>query len=112
MKNFYFRWATSTFFGASYQKEFSAEWDAALNRLIDKHWQTVNVGEHYAVFGQTKVWIGNAFYAYGFQYDAGLEFRPSLRTMRRLDSLVNYSQQKSAELKRAAYDTALRDLGR
>jgi hypothetical protein len=110
--NFYLRWASSTFLGTSYQKEYSVEWDAALNRLIDKHWETVEVKDHYAVLGDVKVWISNAFYAYGFQYGAGLEFRPSLRTMRRLDSLVGYSQQKLNEAKRAAYEEQLEGLGR
>lgn len=112
MSSFYYRWATSTFLGASYHKKYSAEWDAALNRLIDKNWEFVEVEEHYAVLGGVKVWISNAFYAYGFQFDAGLEFRPSLKTMRRLDSLVGYSQRKLAEAKRAAYEAQLEGLGR
>lgn len=103
MKNFYWRWAASTFFGSLYQKKFCPEWDAALNRLIDKHWRDVQVGEHTATLGNVDVWIGNAFYAYGHQWSGLAEFRPSLRTMRRMDSLVRHIQEKKQAEKRAAH---------
>lgn len=94
MKNFYLRWAASTWFGLTYNKKYSAEWDAALNRLIDKHWESIEVGRHTARLGNAEVWISNAFYAYGTQYGGVYEFRPSVKTMRRLDSLIWHMQQK------------------
>lgn len=104
--NFYMRWASSTWLGTHYLKQFCPLWDAALNRLIDKHWQDVKVDTHYATLGETKVWIENAFYSYGGCYE-GLggngEFRPSLRTMRRLDSLVRHVQDDLEAKRRAAY---------
>lgn len=112
MNNFYIRWASSTYLGITYLKPFSAEWDAALNRLIDKYWQSAEVGTHYVVLGKTKVWIENAFYSYGTQYDAGSEFRPSLKTMRRLDSLVGHIKAKLDAEKKAAYLQQLEGLGR
>ncbi len=112
MNNFYMRWASSTWFGLLYQKKYSAEWDAALNRLIDKHWQSVKVDRYTATLGGVEVWISNAFYAYGTHYRAEFEVRPSVKTMRRLDSLVIHAQQKIQEQKKAAYESTLKELGR
>ena len=100
MKSFYWRWATSTLFGALYLKNYCPEWDAALNRLIDKHWESIDVGPHTATLGDAQVWISNAFYSYGTQYGGAAKFRPSVRTMRRLDSLIRYTQDKQEQEKR------------
>lgn len=97
MKSFYWRWATSTLFGTAYLKKYCSAWDAALNRLIDKHWESIEFGLHTAKLGDVEVWISNAFYAYGTQYRGVAEFRPSVRTMRRLDSLIRYMQDKQEE---------------
>lgn len=97
MKNFYWRWATSTLFGTLYLKKYCPAWDAALNRLIDKHWEAIEVGAHTAKLGDAQVWISNAFYAYGTQYGGAAELRPSVRTMRRLDSLIRHVQDKRDE---------------
>ncbi|MBX9404805.1 hypothetical protein K5E40_03830 [Pseudomonas baetica] len=100
MSSFYWRWATSTLLGTHYLRKYCPKWDAALNRLIDKHWESVEVGEHTAKLGEAHVWISNAFYSYGTQFMGVAEFRPSVRTMRRLDSLVRYEQAKKEEKKR------------
>lgn len=103
MKGFYWRWAASTFIGTIYQKKYCPTWDAALNRLIDKYWAEIEVGDYTATLGGTQVWIGNAFYAYGYQYGAPFEMRPSLHTMRRLDSLVHHVQAAKLEEKRKTH---------
>ncbi|WP_439885629.1 hypothetical protein ACTACK_10470 [Pseudomonas syringae] len=100
MKNFYWRWAVSTFCGLAYTKKYSPEWDAALNRLIDNHWESIQVDRHTAKLGSAEVWISNAFYAYGSQYGGVYEFRPSVQTMRRLDSLIGHMQEKIEQEKR------------
>ncbi|KIQ60196.1 hypothetical protein RL74_06805 [Pseudomonas fluorescens] len=110
MRNFYWRWAVSTCFGMGYLKEYCPEWDAALNRLIDRHWESVQVGAHTAQLGKVRVWIENAFYAYGTEYGAGAEFRPSVRTMRRLDSLVRHMQDREEDKKRNQYLARVRAL--
>lgn len=109
MSNFYWRWATSTWFGSLYQQEFCPAWDAALNRLIDKHWRDAVVDSHCAEFGGVRVWISNSFYSYGHQWGGLAEHRPSLRTMRRLDSLVRHIQDKQQAEKRAEH---LKQMGR
>ncbi|WP_416425612.1 hypothetical protein RAM80_07600 [Pseudomonas sp. App30] len=109
---FYWRWAESTLFGTCYNKPFSAAWDAALNRLIDRYWDTAKVGQYFVILGDTKVWIENEFYSYGTQYESGMEFRPSLRTMRRLDSLVRHIKAQRDAEKKAENDRQLEELGR
>lgn len=103
MKNFYVNWATSTLFGLLHSKKFCPDWDAALNRLLDKHWSDVKVGECTATLGNVDVWIENAYYCYGHQWNGLAETRPSVRTMCRLDSLVGHIRDRKEEEKRAAY---------
>jgi hypothetical protein len=112
--NFYLRWAGSTMLGTHYLKKFCPLWDAALNRLIDKHWRDVKVDGHVATLGDTTVWVSNAFYAYGYcwnRYGGHNEFRPSLQTMRRLDSLVRHIQGKREADERAKYLQSVKGLG-
>ena len=103
MMSFYWRWAVSTFCGLLYLKKYCPEWDAALNRIIDKHWESIEVGAHTAKLGSAEVWISNAFYSYGTQYQGSAEYRPSVRTMRRLDSLIRHMQDKQEQERRQAH---------
>ncbi|MHA6128893.1 hypothetical protein ACX3YD_22360 [Pseudomonas fluorescens group sp. PF-1] len=103
MKAFYVNWATSTLFGLLHNKKFCPEWDAALNRLLDKHWHDVKVEECVVKLGNVEVWIENAFYCYGHQWNGLTEFRPSLKTMCRLDTLVRSIHDKRKAEKRSAY---------
>ncbi|WP_147477650.1 hypothetical protein [Pseudomonas coronafaciens] len=90
MRSFYIRWAMSTWFGLIRMHKYCPEWDAALNRLIDKHWQTVSIEGCTARFGEVEVWIANRYYAFGHEWGSGQHFRPSVHTMRRLDSLISH----------------------
>ncbi|UBT78790.1 hypothetical protein LCH33_002154 [Pseudomonas amygdali] len=95
MNNFYARWAMNTWFGLLYQYRFCPIWDAALNRLIDKHWKSVVVGEHTANLGGVDIWISNRYYAFGHEFASFQSARrPSVWTMRRLDSLVRHVQER------------------
>lgn len=111
MRNFYLRWASSTFLGLLYLKPFSKAWDSTLNRLLDEHWETAVVGTHTVKLGNAVVWIENAFYSYGTHWGPGvIELRPSLKTMRRLDWLVGQHHAKLEAEKKAAYLNSLGDL--
>lgn len=87
--NFYLRWMGTTFFGLITNRPYCAEWDRKLSRLIDLHGEKAHVGLYTMTLGKHEVWIANEFYAYGHLYDSSLpEKRPRVRTMRRLDQIV------------------------
>lgn len=101
MTNFYVRWACSTWFGLLHQQKYCHYWDQELNLLIDHHWQDAVMTSRCTIeFGETSVWIGNAFYAYGNEYGcagARIDVRPSIKTMKRLDSLVRHVAEEAAK---------------
>jgi len=96
MGTFYIRWAASTFFGTLYQEKYCPEWDDAVNRLIDKHWSDAKLDDYTVTLGGVEIWISNAFYSYGYHWrmHADPQFRPSVRIMGRLDSLVRHIKAK------------------
>lgn len=110
---FYAKWAVSTWFGSLYQESYCAEWDAALNRLLDKHGDSAAlcVSVHTVSLGPHRVWVSNAYYSYGHLYGEGHERRPGLRTMARLDRVVRRLRSEIEEKKRKAYSEMMARIG-
>jgi hypothetical protein len=92
-------WCLSTWFGLIRLYKYSADWDKELNRLLDNHWQTARTELHTVMLGDQEVWTSNAFYAYGNKYGfpggKGM-YRPSIKTMWRLESLRRYLVEKES----------------
>ncbi|MGX5220265.1 hypothetical protein ACVTMO_16735 [Pseudomonas segetis] len=90
---FLFVWAVSTFFGLLHQKKYCREWDESLGVLLEKHWDTAQVGEHTAKIGSVEVWVSNKFYSFGHIYRTSVpERRPGIWNMYRLAVLVDSQQ--------------------
>ena len=64
------------------------EWDAALNRLMDKYPVTL-AGACTVYLGGVEVWVGNYPYAYGNPYSPQKDVLPSVATRKRLKSRVD-----------------------
>ena len=97
--NFYIRWFYSTLGGLTHQEKYCGEWDKTLNVLIDRHWHDAKLDRHTIKLGDHEVWISNAFYSYGHIWGSQIPARrPSVQTMGRLDSLVQFHKAKVERL--------------
>jgi hypothetical protein len=96
-------WCLSTWFGLIRLYKYNADWDKELNRLLDNHWQTARTELHTVMLSDLEVWTANAFYGYGNNYGRlgdrrwgkGM-YRPSIKTMWRLESLRRYLVEQEA----------------
>jgi len=96
-------WCLSTWFGLIRLYKYSDDWDKELNELIDQRWGIANLGFHTVMFGDREIWTANAFYGYGNDYGQrgnrawgkGM-YRPSIKTMWRLESLRRYLVEKES----------------
>lgn len=86
-----------------YQEEYNKDWDAKLNELLDKHWESASLSQNGVVLrlGVWQVWVGNKWYAYGHSYYVAdkyisreFQYRPKMSTMIRLDKLVKFVKAK------------------
>lgn len=98
-------WCLSTWFGLIRLYKYNADWDKELNELLDQRWGIASLGFHTVLFGDREVWTANAFYGYGNDYGRsgghkwgkGM-YRPSIKTMWRLESLRRYlAREESAD---------------
>lgn len=83
-----------------YNRKYNEEWDTALNKLLDMVEDNADVDVVLSAYtlriGKYEVWISNKWYSYGYLYNPYLnssdretmEFRPKLKTMLRLDRIV------------------------
>lgn len=109
--NFYLRWVSSTFFGLVTNKPYCSEWNKKLNRLLDLYGDQAKVGRHTVKLGRHEVWISNEYYAYGHLYGSQLpEMRPGVRTMRRLDAIVQKARREREHSQRRDYVNRVRGL--
>lgn len=67
------------------------EWDATLNRLLDKH--EPKEGYLTASIGGVEVWTGNYPYSYGSCHDPKLRFLPSVATRKRLRAVLEKAER-------------------
>lgn len=90
---FYIKWAGSTIFGLMHQEKYSGAWDRTLKALIKLHGDTATLDGHTLRLGDHEIWIANEYYSYGHLYDWNSDVecrhRPSVRTMGKLDKIVN-----------------------
>lgn len=88
-----------TWCGLLFRRKFNKKWDTELNALMDNNWQSaVLVGEYTIKFNSVGVWVQNRYYSYGHKYSRGRrssEYRPSIKTMVKLNKLVEYLKEKS-----------------
>jgi hypothetical protein len=98
-------WCLSTSFGLIQLYKYNAEWDKELNLLLDLSWRIASTRFCTIQFGEREVWTANAFYAYGVSRDLGNKsydrarqgiYRPSIKTMWRLESLRRYLVEKES----------------
>lgn len=112
---FYAKWAVSTWLGLLHANSYCAEWDAALNRLMDDHGEDAELerGGYTLRLGKYRVWVENAYYDYGHLhgYGACAEFRPSLSTMARLDLIVQRLDRARREADRLAQREKMAAIG-
>ena len=99
---FAFLYIQSTSCGLIRLYKYSAEWDKELNELLDQSWHIARLETCTIVFGEREVWVANRFYGYGNDYgwrhkrQGKGDFRPSIKTMWRLESLRLYLVEKEA----------------
>lgn len=96
----------ATWFGVLFQKKFSEEWDNKVSQLITKgefvsffksnynyYTYSVNVKLDGTLY---EVWLANQWHCYGYNYaetNYNEQFRPSIKTMIKLEKWVNELQQ-------------------
>jgi len=107
-----------------YQMKYNKEWDEKLNNLMDEEWESFYLylytgddkkpePEVYTIYiNDVRIWVANKWYSYGNRYAGFGEVacwensRPSIKTMMKLDRLVNHlkKEHKSKVLKETNYD--------
>lgn len=110
---FILKYAISTFFGLFQTLTYSESWDVKLNELLDKYENepdNVEVDTYTIELGSTLIWIGNEYYSYGNFYsrygDKSLnKYRPSIKTMGRLDKLVYNIRLKNKLLSKQKHES-------
>lgn len=88
----------NTWCGLLFQQKFNKKWDTELNTLMDNNWQSaVLMGEYTIKFNSVEVWVRNRYYSYGHNYSHGRssEYRPSIKTMVKLNRLVEYLKENN-----------------
>lgn len=106
----------NTVFGM-YQMKYNKAWDEKLNQLLDSHSQEAKLGSHTITLGVWDVWTSNKWFAYGNAWrlndrplSSGLEFRPSIKTMRRLDKLVQEIKRRQKEAEQLKSEAMIAEL--
>lgn len=119
MIGFYFEWAVSTSFGLCYQEPFGKEWDKKLNELLDATPYTeAKLGNYTLQIGNCEIWVANKYYSYGhlnkyftssvrYWHDDHIAQRPSIRTMRKLNTYVEAIRAEQAKVKQAHTETII-----
>ena len=99
----YLGWAWSTWLGLLHGPKYCEGWDTKLNEMMDKEFDTCSLsfnsiygGNYNVIFNDTRVWIANKYYSYGFDSDvpSRLQYRPSISTMVKLNRLVEYLKEQ------------------
>lgn len=92
----YFEVMYNTFFGSLFQKKYSREWDAVVQRIISEgefSYFHKNDGITYSAViklheSEYEIWLANKWYAYGYNYSElnySQQRRPSIKTMIKLE---------------------------
>ena len=122
MIGFYLEWAVSTIFGLCYQEPFGKEWDKKLSDLLDATpCDEAKLGTYTHQLGNCEVWVGNKYYSYGHlnKYFAGdirywrddhIEQRPSIKTMRKLNTYVESIRETQRKEKSAHTDAIIKKM--
>lgn len=106
---FWFKLMPSVWFGFMFFREYDGDWDKVLSKLIDQNSENMRLGykEYTVLLGEIEVWVSDEYWYYGYELHRNKssqhEYRPSARTMYKLDKIVSCLKKERAEKATQAY---------